>query len=592
MANPGQQFQQVIMPKTPRSRQDLSHTFKFTCDIGPLIPTLCMEVLPHDVAKVRSDVFLRFMPLVFPILHEVDVYMHYFEVPWYLLFDKWSKFIIPQKNEGIAEGQTPIPIPQYFEPADLVAHVDLLSKGSLLDYLGVPPVEPSGPSGDIGTSAAVADDCKLLLAPAIAYQLIYDSYYRDEHLEAEMDFDAIRAFDGDIMDTDLGSPTLIDLLTLRYRAWEKDLFTSALPEPQFGTPQGILLDLSKLVGDVSLLSAGDIDGENVPYLRKWVAPDPQAEPPTDASWEDDFDSGSTSAVPLKYHLSDDRNILVSNGEEGPLFYNPAGSLQTKFNMQRPENMQGASFTIEQLRFAYREEAFKEMLQVGGNRDTEVIRSQFSIIPDDLTIGRPRYLGGGKQNVVISEVLQQSQTDSTSILGDFAGHGLSVGSANSFKARFKYWGFVLGIMSIRPRSGYGQGVPKMFLKFDRYDHYWPHLAHLGEQPVKNGEVFWSYADGKNNEEFGYQQIYHDYRYIPSRIAGEMRDTLADWHMNRLFSSRPSLNADFVKINPDDVNHVFAVPSGSQTYPYAHHIICEVFNSVQMIRPMPKYSTPTL
>lgn len=577
MANPNQQFQQVIMPNPPRSRQDLSHTFKFTCDFGALIPNLLLEVVPGDAFKCRTDIFMRMQPMTFPVLHEIDVYQHYFYVPWYMIWNKFEQFLIPQDNEGEGEGQTSVPLPPYFIPTEKVNSVrvsasstlDLtndFTKNSLWDYLGLRPISVNTDFPQNTTAAT--SDIRIQLAPFIAYQLVYNEYYRDQNLETKLDLDYWKDWIGpSFIKTQTGADNynenshLSDLFTLRYRAWEKDIFTSALPFPQKNVEGRINLSLAQDAALVTLTEAGLANQA----LQQWTG-----------------DLGSTNSA-INVDVTDKTLYKGSAPSKGNI--DPNGTLQASLNNAT------TYFTIEELRFAYRMQEFGEMLARGGSRLTEVIRSQFGVTPDDLTLSRPRYLGGGKQNIVISEVLQQSQTVAgESALGEFAGHGLSVGSDNKFKAFFSHYGFVIGIMSVRPRTAYGQGVQKLFTKFNRYDYAWPHLSHLGEQPVKNGELYFDYKDGKNDEEFGYQPIYHDYRFIPSRLAGEMRDPLSmgAWHLNRMFDSRPQLNADFIKITPADTNRIFAVTDAAE----GQHLICECFHNIKAVRPLPKYGNPTL
>lgn len=587
MANPNQQFQQVIMPNPPRSRQDLSHTFKFTCDFGALIPNLLLEVVPGDAFKCRTDIFMRMQPMTFPVMHEIDVYQHYFYVPWYMIWNKFEQFLIPQENEGSGEGETPIPLPPYFIPTEKVNSVrvsasstlDLTSdftKNSLWDYLGLRPI--SANTDFPQNTTAATSDIRIQLAPFIAYQLIFNEYYRDQNLEPKLDLDYWKDWNGaSFIKTQTGvdnyneNSHLSDLFTLRYRAWEKDIFTSALPFPQKNVEGRINLELASDAATVTLNQAA-LDGNTFPKILNNLG-----QPITGNKML--MHDGTTTGAVGSLAVNTTGNTAAI-GQDA--VFDPNGTLAA--------TLSGATsyFTIEELRFAYRMQEFGEMLARGGSRLTEVIRSQFGVTPDDLTMSRPKYLGGGKQNIVISEVLQQSQTNESSALGEFAGHGLSVGSDNRFKAFFSHYGFVIGIMSVRPRTAYGQGVQRLFTKFDRYDYAWPHLSHLGEQPVKNGELYFDYKDGLNDEEFGYQPIYHDYRYIPSRLAGEMRDTLVDFHLNRMFASRPSLNADFIKISPTDTNHIFAVTEGAE----GQHLICECFHSIKAVRPLPKYGNPTL
>lgn len=630
MANPNQQFEQVMVVKPPRSFQDLWTDIKFTCDMGPLYPTLCMEVLPGDHIKCTTRTDIRFQPLVYPVLHDVEVYNHYFYVPRYMLNKHSEAFMVEQDNEGDGPGQTPIPLPPHTYTKDLF-DLNFLAQGELLDFLGFNPIQKhiyasspdEDPTGQGRVEFYIEDDGavavygipherkpsqRVQLAPMIGYQLIYDSYYKAENFVDSLDFDKIIDMSEILEDTKANvsddDVVLKGLCTLRNRAWEKDLFTSSLPQPQKGVPAGISMSLDNLALQIYLRDAASLDSNNIPEFMILK----NGEFGDNAQFAQMPNPSSATTVDLVQSPYGDGelNKIMAQGNGYPMFYNPHDSLGV-----RTTGANGGSigFTIEELRFAYAKEHLKEDLMRCGSRMTEVIRSQFGVVPDDLTMNRPRYLGGGVQKIVFSEVLQTSESadgDSNSNkLGSFAGVGYSLSDSSGFNARFNDYGYIFCIFSMRPRSAYGQGLPRMFTKFDRYDYFWSKFSHLGEQPVLNGEVKFSYDgqygdDGQggstivtnpleaNLTEFGYQPIYHDYRYIPSRLAGAMRDEMADMHLNRLFINTPVLNNDFIEMDPRDFDHIFAVgrPAAGM------HVLVHQMHDVGAIRPVPKYGNPVL
>jgi hypothetical protein len=165
----------------------------------------------------------------------------------------------------------------------------------------------------------------------------------------------------------------------------------------------------------------------------------------------------------------------------------------------------------------------------------------------------------------------------------AGHGISVGSTHSFKKSFEEHGYVIGLMSVLPRTAYFQGMPKIFNKFDRFDYYWPEFAHLGEQEVKLSELYYDPTDQTNDETFGYQPRYSEYRFINDSVHGDFQSSLKFWHMAREFDSKPALNSSFVQANP--TNRVFAV-----TDPEYPKLLVNTYANLQAVRPMPKYGNP--
>lgn len=532
----------------------MSSTYKGITGFGILNPIGLYEIYPGDVMKKSTQVFMRAMPMLAPILHECDIYVHDFFVPWRLIWDDYEKFLIPQDGET----SETIPVKPYFWPYGNAIYSNYMKVGSLWDKFGLPVISQN--SDLPATQADRTEDQKICSLPFRALALIWNEYYRDQNLQAEIPIPKTSGHES------LTSANHAALLSLRYRAWEKDYFTSALPRPQKGEPMGI--DIKGLAG-TRMPVVLDSSGDDAEQLIKTVNGEVTSDALGAASGT--FLDDPTAATPKNAFLD----------PNGTLFAVP----------QEGSNM--GYFTIEMLREMLRLQMFMEQLMRGGSRYAEVVRNMFGQVPDDLRIGRPAYLGGSKQNLVISEVLQQSQSVGssqaieTSALGDMAGHGISVGSNNGWKALFKEHGYVISLMSVRPRSGYMQGVNKLWLKDDRYEEMWPMFAHLGEQPVWNGELFWSWSDGKNKDTFGYQPIYTEMRTKPSIVTGELRSSLDFWHLNRKFSSRPSLNADFITCTPSQNDRIFAVEESASA-----NLIFEASHYVKMIRCIPRDGNPTL
>lgn len=188
-------------------------------------------------------------------------------------------------------------------------------------------------------------------------------------------------------------------------------------------------------------------------------------------------------------------------------------------------------------------------------------------------------------MIISEVLQQSQTTDASPQGTMSGRAITASSYGVKKHFFPEYGVVISVLSMLPRSAYSQGMPKMFTKQDRFDFGLPIFANLGEQAVTQGEVYWA-NDGKNDDTFGYVPRYSEYKYIPSMITGDMRETLSEWHLGRIFSERPYLNRDFVHTDKDNLNRIFAVVADVEPETF----VIQVLNHVRVRQPLPYYSNP--
>jgi len=360
--------------------------------------------------------------------------------------------------------------------------------------------------------------------PFRAYQLIYNEYYQDQNLSEPIDFSKADGL------SDSGDHAKI--MAMRKRAWEKDYFTSALPWAQRG-------------GETSIPVQYD---DHVRIQNQ---------------------DGSEPAPPV--NLSG----LASGAET---WLSGDGSWVTM------ENIEGIN--INDLRKSARLQEWLERNARAGSRYIEQVLSHFGVRSSDARLQRPEYLSGGRQPVVISQVLNQTGSEGTDALpqGNMAGHGISVGS-HGFRRRFEEHGFVIGIMSVLPKTAYQQGIHKMWNRRDKLDYYWPEFAQLGEQEVENREIFYDPAGTVNSETFGYQSRYAEYKYQCSTVHGDFRDTLNFWHMGRIFNELPVLNEEFIQSNPDD--RIFAV-----TDPLEDKMYCQVYNRVDAVRPMPYFNNPTL
>lgn len=537
-------FNQVPGGKVSRNAFNLSHERKLSLDMGKLVPILCQEVVPGDTFRVNSEIMMRFAPMMFPVMHRIDVYVHYFFVPNRIIWNEWEDFIT-----GGDQAKYDVVFPRFridksFWQTWQNTHG---ASGSLGDYLGIPKIpEP----------ATQADHVEISMLPYRAYAKIFDEYYRDQDLVEPLDMD-----DGSGIYT-----TLQQLPFLQNRAWEKDYFTSARPWAQKGD-------------QVSLPITGQADVQLADEWQdqSWSGPDPLF-----------VSKGSIASelervVRLKHENSRDQLPYASVGASvdpttNKLAYDPQGTL--KVNMQ-----QVSVATIAELRRAFQLQKWLERNARSGNRYTEVLRAHFGVKSSDARLQRPEYLGGGRQKVSISEVLQTSETTENSPQGEMAGHGISIGSTNRFKAFFEEHGYVMGIMSVLPRTAYQQGIPKHLQKFDRFDYFWREFAHIGEQEIKNREIFVSPSQAANEGTFGYAPRYSEYKYIPSTVHGDMRETLNAWHLGRIFNNAPTLNKEFVQSNPS--TRIFNVED--ENY---HHLWCHIYNNVKAIRPMPVFGEPGL
>lgn len=519
------QFEKIRLQKPKSSVFDLSHEKKLTCNMGELVPILCEETLPGDKFRINTEILLRFQPLISPMMHRVNVYTHFFFVPYRLIWNEWESFIT-----GGEDGKAS-PIYPTFEGELNYAnsnYTGVFDEGSLMDHLGVPCHTFIG-------SAKMQR--KLSLLPFRAYQLIYNEYYRDQNLQQPVLF--TRSSGAFTYQDD--EPELKALLKIRMRAWEKDYFTSALPWAQRGDQ--VLLPLQ-----------GTAPVKGTPLLREEYS-----------------------------HVSAE-DILSAKTNGAIIYDNMSGEHLEIYAGLNADLSQSTSTTITELRRAYALQRWLEKMARGGSRYVEQMLHMFGVKSSDARLQRPEYLGGGKLPVQISEVLQTSRSDENETpQGNMAGHGFTAGVNNGFTRYFEEHGLVIGIMSVMPRTAYMQGIPKMLLKNDRFDYFFPEFAHIGEQEVMTHELYYNPEVNEIDSEFGYQRRYAEYTVRNDQVAGDMRTTLKHWHMAREFSNMPSLNSAFVTSDPS--SRIFAV-----TDPQWHKLICQLYFDFKAIRPIPKYGEP--
>lgn len=515
-------FSQIPVQAPKRNFFDLSHDVKMTLDMGKLYPTVWFECMPGDSFNIGCAMQLRFAPLIAPVMHNINWYIHYFFVPYRILWENWEKYYqSPTDMTG-----DPVPVFPYAR-LGATGH----GKGTLSDYLGAPPVGVSNIANYVEVSAM----------PYYAYGKILSDYYLDENLISDGDKNKVHnAIDGD-------NTAGISEATIMNRAWEKDYFTSALPWAQKGPtvniPVGTLQDLKVFANDSSGL-----------YTTLTGAPNNIAVPgtPTD---NDDVGAGGLFAM--------------------------AGELEAT--------------SINDWRRAVKLQEFLERMARGGSRPTEITRSVFGVTPPDYRLQRSEYITGARGQVIISEVLATADGfgsgGSSSPLGTQAGHAMGVGTGYPGKYFCTEHGIIMGLLSVMPKPAYKDGVFSTFLrKGDALDSLpWPQFANLGEQPIKNVEVYADTNATDQQETFGYTPRYAQYKYMPNRVAGDFRESLSYWTLVRDFTSNGDftvpLDLEFVSCNPG--KDIFAVTDDNVNSLYAH-----IFHSIKSKRPLAKWGVATI
>lgn len=528
---------------------NLSHDVKSTYNFDKLYPFLCQSVYPGDTFNCRAEVFLRAMPLLCPVMHNVDMHIHFFFVPNRLLWNAnrkadWKVFITGGEDGKQRPG---LPYFTYSQMAGISK--DLIKKGSLLDHLGFPTINE--------TEGAVIRNGIIHISsmPLRAYQLVYNEYYRNQNVTPEVEF----SFDqGQESDSDLAK-----LSVFRKKAWEKDYFTSALPFLQRG--QAMTLPIT---GTMSATGTAPVVVNSA------------------------RESGSELAVGLMT-LQGNSNLRMSEAAyaTGALALEGVATIT-----QGSLTFTGLNIgTINDFRYCLRLQQWMENNARCGSRYIEQLFAHFGVRSSDARLQRPELLGGGKIPLIFSDIPQTSygQGDNDDVVGDLAGKGTMYGKTGGFKKYFEEHGILLGILSIIPRTSYCQGIPRSWTALQKEDWYFPEFAHLGEQAILNKEIYYDPTEFPSLEHgpddvFGYQGRFTELRYIPSSVHGEMRDQLKYWHFGRIFPALPVLNTSFVEASSQVDSFAMSDVANGDLDPF----VCEIHLDIKAVRPLPKYAVPTL
>ena len=519
-------FTQAPQVSVQRSRFNRDSSVKLSFDVGDVIPYYVDEVLPGDTFSVRTSKVVRLQTLITPMMDNLYLDFYWFYVPSRLCWIHWQELM----GENTAAAWAPTieyEVPQITAPlADPEDEEDPggWAQGTIADYMGIP-------TGIPGLSVSAL--------PIRAYALIMDQWFRDQNLSDPLN---IPIDDANVVGSN-GDTDLTDVAKggMPYKASKyHDYFTSCLPAPQKGA------DVTIPIGEAGRLPVYAYDDFT-----------PLADMPKSGV--------STNPIPMAGYYetggSQQRVITMVGGDAAKhAAYSAAGQLGTvsKFapaNLWAAQDALAQAASINQLRMAYQMQRLLERDARGGTRYIELIRSHFGVTSPDARLQRPEYLGGSRVPININQVVQTSATDSVSPQGTVAAQSLTTDSHSDYTKSFVEHGYVIGLCVARYEHTYQQGLHRMWSRRGRYDYYWPVLAHIGEQAVRNQEI---YADGSatDTEVFGYQEAWAEYRYMPNRVAGEMRSSattpLDVWHLADKYAALPSLSDVWIKESKANVD----------------------------------------
>lgn len=551
MRNENSRFSQLPRVNIGRSKFNRDSTVKTSFNVGDLIPFYLDEVLPGDTFQVKTNLVARMQPLVSAPMDNLYLDTYYFFVPNRLVWNHWKE-LNGENTESAWIPETEYQVPQIQSPTGG------WNIGTIADYFGI----PTGISG-LSVSAL----------PFRAYSLICNEWFRDENLK-------------DPLETPVDDTTVVGVNTGNYitdcakgglpfkAAKLHDYFTSCLPGPQKGP-------------DVTLSLASG----TVPVSTSSISRSVSGVPLT-LSMSDGYVNPIAGNRALYGICSESSNIMKATSGANYDQETVADAGIEPLNLVANFDSSGGLplVTINQLRTAFQIQRMYEKDARGGTRYTEILRSHFGVTSPDSRLQRPEYLGGQRIPININQVVQSSSSTENSPQGNVAAYSLTSESHGDFIESFTEHGFIIGLMVARYEHTYQQGINRLWSKKSRTDFYLPVLANIGEQPVLNKEIYASGTD-VDDEVFGYQEAWADYRYKPSIVTGEMRSnhdkTLDSWHWADDYDVLPKLSSSWIDEDKVNIDRSLAVTSS-----LANQLYADIYVQNQTTRPMPVYSVPGL
>lgn len=564
-----------------RSRFSRPSSLKTSFNAGEIVPIFVDEVLPGDTFSMDTACVVRMQSLITPVMDNMYLDTYYFFVPNRLTWCHWQELM------GENTSSAWIPAVSYQAP-QITAPSGGWSVGTIADYMGIP-------TGVTGFTVSAL--------PFRAYALIMDQWFRNENtsdpLNIPVDDTTQTGSNGSTFVSDVvngGKP----YVAMKYH----DYFTSCLPGPQKGSPvmvplgdeapvygrYGLPLELvptntkSSTMGNTAyypFYTHNLFDSTNNKYTMNVNAlPNSQAltqHNPWDPSTQqlDVADAGFDA-----YNRSSYAFGLRPKGR--PTLFSSDSTVYADL-----QSVSGIS--VNTLRLAFQVQKLFEKDARSGSRYIEILKGHFGVTSPDARLQRAEYLGGKRIPINVNQVVQTSETSSTP-QGTTAAYSLTTSSHSDFTKSFVEHGFVIGVAVVRYDHTYQQGLQRFWSRKDRFDWYWPVLANIGEQPVLNKEIYLQGATA-DDQVFGYQEAWADYRYKPSIVTGEMRSSYAtsldSWHLGDDYSSLPYLSDSWIREDKSNVDRVLAVQSS-----VSNQFFGDFYFKLTCVRPMPLYSIPGL
>jgi hypothetical protein len=541
----------------PRSKFNRSHQLLTTINEGDLVPIYCDEVLPGDTAKVHLNGLIRMSTPIYPIMDNCYMDTYFFFVPCRLLWEHWENMFGENDTNYWAEKT------EYSTPTCKIGGKSGIPNGSIGDYFGLP--------------TDVKGEIKVNALPARAYTMIYNEWFRDENLEAPLMLGYKKTDDAGNNDdpvktgynaqyvnnpkytTNTNEANTYIMKPAKAGKFH-DYFTSCLPSPLKNEPVKINLNGNAPVFGYNTIQDGVKTSDKIILNEPWPA------------------NSTTSFV----------NTEKSGKLTGKGVQTGANYIAEAFLKADLSNV--AAINIADLRMSIALQHIFEADARNGTRYREFLSGTWGVTSPDSRLQIPEYIGGQRIAINVNQVVQTSQTDPTTgqALGNTAAYSLTTCSKEMVDYAATEYGYIIGLAVVRVEHSYQQGLATKWTRGGRFTYYDPRLAALGEQPVYNREI---YAQGttEDDEIFGYQEAWADYRYKPSYVTGEMRSnysaSLDAWHYADDYDKLPRLSAEWIQEETKNVDRTIAVTSAK-----SHQFLCDFYFTEDWYREMPIYSIP--
>lgn len=546
--NSEQHYAQVPHAEIRRAKFQRDFNLLTTMNEGDLVPIYLDEVLPADTFKINLNALVRMATPLYPVMDNAYMDFYFFFVPARLLWKNFENLM--GQNDSTFWAETT----EYTTPVT-TAPEGGWNVGTLADYFGI----PTGVSG-----------LKVNSLPFRAYAKVWNEWFRDENLQQpvtqSMDDTTTNGSNTGTALTDAEAGGL-PLKVCKY----KDYFTSCLPSPQKSTEPVTI----PMLGNVPIRSY--IDAERTKLAKGYGTNTSRS-----SSW----------AYDAFIQEGQDGNTLRSTGSESGKSYwtssTPGFGESAQVTYLAADLSNTTATTINELRQAIAVQHIFERDARTGTRYKEILKGAWGVTSPDARLDRSEYIGGHRMPINVNQVIQTSSTDSTSPQGNTGAYSMTTLSRNMCTYSATEHGYVLGLAAIRVDHSYQQGLSRLWTRNTRFSYYDPMLANLGEQAVLNQEI---YAQGKPKDEevFGYQEAWADYRYRTNMVTSEMRSTYAQtldaWHYADKYDALPTLSSSWIKEGTENIDRTLAVQSSN-----SHQFICNFYYEQAWTRPMPIYSVP--